>query len=96
MRTVYLVSYDISQDERRLRVCRALRAIGDHLQYSVFRCELSAREHAEMVTELDVLIDHDRDQVLIVDLGPADGRGCDCWLSLGRPYTTAERSAIVI
>jgi len=96
MRTVYLVSYDISQDERRLRVFRALRAIGDHLQYSVFRCELSAREHAEMVAELDVLIDHNHDQILIVDLGPTEGRGSNCWVSLGRPYTAAERGAIVI
>ena len=96
MRGVYLVCYDIADDDRRRNVFRALRGLGDHLQFSVFRCELSAREHAEMIALLDPIIDHDTDQILIVDLGPPDGRGYECFFSLGRPYTAATRSAIVI
>jgi len=96
MRGVYLVCYDISADHRRRDVFRTLRGYGDHLQYSVFRCELSERERAELIAEIDPLIDHDTDQILIVDLGPADGRGYGCFFSLGRPYTAAERSAIVV
>jgi len=74
MRNVFLVCYDVCNDRRLKRVYKAMRGYGDHLQFSVFRCELSARERAEMIAELSPLIAHDEDQVLIIDIGPADGR----------------------
>jgi CRISPR-associated protein Cas2 len=73
-----------------------MRGYGDHLQLSVFRCELSDRERAEMIAELSPLIAHDQDQVLIVDLGPADGRGELVFRSLGRAYVAPERHAIIV
>ena len=92
----YLVSYDIT-DERRLRhVYQALRGYGDHVQYSVFICELSARERAQMIATLQPLIDHAADQVIIVDLGPAHGRAESCVQALGLPYTHPNRHAIVV
>lgn len=96
MRSRYLVSYDVSDDKRLRRVFKTLRGFGDHVQFSVFRCDLSVRERTELVAALDPLIDHDADQVLIVDLGPTDGRGADCIESLGRPYTCPERHAIIV
>ena len=96
MRTMYLVSYDVSDAKRLRRVFKAMRGFGDHLQYSVFRCDLSARERAEMIATIDAIIDHVADQVLIVDLGPPDGRALECFLSLGRPYTPPERLAVVV
>ena len=74
MRNVYLVAYDICDSKRLRRVYKAMRGYGDHLQFSVFRCELSDRERAEMISELGGLIAHDEDQVLVIDIGPADGR----------------------
>ena len=41
MRNRYIVTYDICDDARRTAVYKALRGFGDHLQYSVFRCDLS-------------------------------------------------------
>ena len=59
MRNVVFVSYDIS-DARRLRlVYQYMRGRGDHVQYSVFRCELSATERARLIMGLADLIDHD-------------------------------------
>lgn len=96
MRQAYIVSYDVS-DPRRLRaVFRLLRGYGDHLQLSVFRCELNDRELVELRAKLGQAIHHDQDQVLFVDLGPADGRARDAIRSLGRAYTHPERHAIIV
>ena len=96
MRNVFLVSYDICNDKRLRRVYKAMRGYGDHLQFSVFRCELSARERAEMIAELSPLIAHDEDQVLIIDIGPADGRANLVVESIGKPYVAAERHAVIV
>lgn len=96
MRSVYLVTYDVCDPKRLRLVFRAMRGFGQHLQYSVFRCELSARELVDMSTALEFLIKHDEDQVLIVDLGPAEGRATSCIRSLGQPYTCPQRHAVVV
>jgi CRISPR-associated protein Cas2 len=44
MRRVFLVSYDIPDDKRRNRVFKLLTGWGDHVQYSVFCCQLNPRE----------------------------------------------------
>jgi CRISPR-associated protein Cas2 len=96
MRNVFLICYDVSDDKRLKRVYKAMRGYGDHLQLSVFRCELSPRERAEMIAELSPLIAHDEDQVLIIDIGPADGRASLVFEALGRAYVAPERHAIIV
>lgn len=96
MRNVFLVSYDICNDKRLRKVYKAMRGYGDHLQFSVFRCELSEREKAEMIAELSPLISHDEDQVLVIDIGPADGRATVVFESLGKPYVAPERHAVIV
>jgi CRISPR-associated protein Cas2 len=96
MRNVYVVCYDISNDCRLRRVYKVMRGFGEHIQLSVFRCELSARERIEMLAALTLVINHDEDQVLIVDIGPADGRGATVFQALGRAYLSPQRHAIVV
>jgi CRISPR-associated protein Cas2 len=96
LRTVYLVCYDICESRRLRLVYKTMRGYGDHLQFSVFRCELSARERAELIGALALVINHDEDQVLIVDLGPADGRASECFFALGKPYTPPVRLAVIV
>lgn len=96
MRQTYIVSYDISDPKRLRLVFRTMRGYGDHLQLSVFRCELNHRELVELRTKLDATIKHDEDQVLFVDVGPADGRGRTSIGAIGRAYTHPERHAIVV
>lgn len=96
MRNRYLITYDISDDERRNLVFKTLRGAGDHIQYSVFRCDLSEKEKVTLVAQLHPMIHHAEDQILVVDLGPVDGRGSTCVEPIGRPYFSPERSAIVI
>ncbi len=96
MRNVFLVSYDVCNDKRLRKVYKAMRGYGDHLQFSVFRCELSEREKAEMIAELTPIIAHDEDQVLIIDIGPADGRATVVFEALGKPYVAPERHALIV
>jgi CRISPR-associated protein Cas2 len=96
MRQTYIVTYDITSDKRRGRVFKHLKGYGDHLQLSVFRCDLSRRELVELRTKLADIIHHVQDQVLFVDVGPAEGRGSTAINSIGRIYIEPERSAVVM
>ena len=93
---LYVITYDIADDKRRTKVFDYLRRWGNHLQYSVFRCELSKRQLAELNADLKEKIHHEDDQILIFDLGPVSGRASQCVVSIGAPYTHPERHALVL
>jgi len=96
MRKSFLVSYDICDDKRLRKVFQTMRGYGDHLQYSVFECQLTATDLVRLRAELGEIIHHDQDQVLFVDLGPAEGRGDRVITALGRPYTNLDAPCIVV
>ncbi|MCW5802250.1 MAG: CRISPR-associated endonuclease Cas2 [Deltaproteobacteria bacterium] len=96
MRNRFIVTYDISEDDRRNRVFALLRGRGDHLQYSVFRCDLSPAERVSLLADLHRLIDHGYDQILLFDLGPIDGRAATCIDSIGRRYLAPERTVFIL
>lgn len=96
MRSTYLVCYDISDAKRLRRIFRICRNYGTHLQYSVFECEMTPRERIELERELAEEIHHDEDQVLFVDLGPAEGRGNRVIVSLGIPYSKWDAPCYVV
>jgi CRISPR-associated protein Cas2 len=97
MRRRYLITYDISDDKRRNRVFKTLRDRGDHVQFSVFLCELNPREYASLKGQLQEFVHQRQDQVLILDLGLADdileiGQGLDC---VGFAYNPPHRVVVV-
>ena len=97
MRRRYLITYDVADDKRRMNIFKALRNRGDHVQYSVFICELNEREYASLRGELKEYVNHNQDQVLILDLGLADntleiGQGLDC---IGQGYRPPQRVIVV-
>jgi CRISPR-associated protein Cas2 len=96
MRQAYLVTYDICDPRRLRQVFQTMRGYGDHLQLSVFRCELTLRERIELRAKLRDILHLGEDHVLFVDLGPADGRALTSIESLGRAYTHPERLAVVV
>ena len=61
---LYLISYDISDDGRRYRVCEALKDFGHRVQYSVFECDLDDKGFAELRDRLDFAIDGKEDSCL--------------------------------
>lgn len=95
MRTTYLVCYDISDDKRLRQVFKTCRNYGDHLQYSIFECDLDVMERMRLEAELGDIIDHVEDQVLFVSLGPAEGRGDRVITSLGIPYMKMDAPCYV-
>lgn len=96
MRHTYLVCYDISNDLRRSRVLKAMKGFGDHLQYSVFECQLNATDLARCRHALGKVIHHRDDQVLFVNLGPSEGRGDRVISALGRAYAPLDAPCIVV
>lgn len=91
----YVVAYDIGDPKRWRRVFKLMKAYGRWAQLSVFHCRLSGRRRAEMAMALETLIMRDEDHVLILDLGPADEDDVAIE-SLGRPFESIERRAVVI
>ena len=76
MRNRYLIAYDVSDDKRRNSVFTTLMANGDHVQFSVFLCELNDMELARLKVELLEAINNRQDQVLILDMGDANQKIC--------------------
>jgi len=96
LRNRYLVAYDISDDKRWRKVYRCMNGYGDPVQYSVFVCDLSDRERVLMVGSLLPLINQREDRVMIVDLGPVDGRAAKAIEFLGRSLPMPERGPVVV
>jgi len=95
MRRHYLITYDVSDDKRRTQIFEALKDHGDHVQFSVFFCELNAMELAQLRTLIHPLVHVKEDQVMFVDLGPDHApleAGLEC---LGKPYDPPVRTMII-
>jgi CRISPR-associated protein Cas2 len=73
-----------------------MRDSGDHLQLSVFECQLTDTEKTILSEKLSQIIHHDLDQVLFVDLGPSDGRGERVIDSIGLPYSNVDAACVVV
>ncbi|MBI4026448.1 MAG: CRISPR-associated endonuclease Cas2 [Verrucomicrobia bacterium] len=96
MRTTYLVCYDIADEKRLRQVFKACRNFGDHLQFSVFECDLNPTEKIEMERVLGDIINQNEDQVLFVALGPSEGRGDRVISAMGLPYTKLDAPCYVV
>ena len=96
MRSSYLVCYDISDPKRLRNVFKFLRSFGDHLQFSIFECQLTPKDLAACRGGLSRIIHHLEDQVLFVNLGPAAGRGDRVITALGKPYSNVDAPCIIV
>ena len=59
MRNSYIVSYDISDPKRLRQVFQTMRGWGDHLQYSVFECDLDPRQARQLEARFTHLVNPD-------------------------------------
>lgn len=91
----YLVTYDISDDKRRSEVFDLLSGMGDWAQFSVFFCELTARELATLRGRMRAEINQREDQVLILDLGPISQPLEGGLEVLGRAYEVPTRTVVI-
>lgn len=95
MRNTFLVCYDIANDLRLRKVHKTMRGFGDHLQYSIFECQFTPTDLVRCRHALAKVIHHKQDQVLFVDLGPAEGRGDRVITALGLPYVAFDSPCII-
>ncbi|MCG3192715.1 MAG: CRISPR-associated endoribonuclease Cas2 [Thermoanaerobaculia bacterium] len=95
MRTRYIVTYDVCEPRRLRRVFKVMKGAGDHLQLSVFRCDLSDRQLEVLKEKLTREI-KGKDQVLFVEVGPSDGGLAERIWSLGKPYEEAEQGPVIV
>jgi len=96
MRRRYLVTYDIADEKRLKKVFKVMKDYGDHLQFSVFLCDLNEIEKIRMESAIRSFMNEKSDQVLIVDLGIATRQvDEESFYALGRPLVFQPRAKIV-
>ena len=73
-----------------------MRGFGDHLQYSIFECQMTQTDLVRCRHLLSGSIDHKEDQVLFVDLGLSESRGDRVITALGKAYAPIDAPCIVV
>lgn len=73
-----------------------MKGFGEHLQLSVFQCDLPAIDLVKMREALTEIINHSEDQILIFDLGPTEGRPIKSVEALGQKAVLHERKAQIV
>ena len=96
MRHRFLVCYDVADPRRLARTYRKMNGFGEPAQYSVFICDLSPKERALLETALTEILNLKEDRVLIVDMGPSEGRGRESFTTLGNARELPRRSAVIV
>ena len=92
----YIVSYDIMDAKRLHTVHKTMKGFGDPIHYSVFRCNLSEKGKVELMAALTEIVKHDQDRIMIVDLGPLEGRVDDRIDFIGLHPLDMERRSIIV
>jgi len=62
-RNFFLISYDITDNNRRCRLHRFLRQFGNRVQYSVFEFYLTEKEFLYVQNEIKRIIDKKKDKI---------------------------------
>jgi CRISPR-associated protein Cas2 len=74
-----VVSYDISSDRRRGRVCKLLQDYGERVQYSVFECLLRPEDLKRLRERLKPLLEPAEDDVRFYRLCASCRRRATVW-----------------
>lgn len=96
MRNRFLVCYDVAHPKRLERTYKKMNGFGDPVQYSVFVCDLSPKERVLLEEALTGILNLKEDRVLIVDTGPAEGRGQECFTTMGKSRGFASRAPVIV
>ncbi|MFP5023510.1 CRISPR-associated endonuclease Cas2 [Pseudonocardia phyllosphaerae] len=66
----YVLAYDVTSDNRRVRVAKKLESYGDRLQYSVFLVDIKPARMVRLKAAVTACLEAGVDSLLICDLGP--------------------------
>lgn len=81
---LYLVSYDIPSDRRRVKLARHLEDYGQRVQYSVFELEVSPEVFQRVKTEMSDLLNLEEDNIRVYPICAA------CARNVGKVGTAVE------
>jgi CRISPR-associated protein Cas2 len=95
MRKRYLIAYDVSDDKRRTAIFKTLMGNGDHVQFSVFLCQLNDVELARLKGRLLESVNARQDQIVVLDLGPADSELASRLECIGKAYSPPARVMVI-
>ena len=87
-----VVAYDIADDKRRLRVMKLLAGYGEHVQESVFECDLAPALYRQLLQRLEHVANLKADHIEIYHLRRADVERT-VHLGIGEPV---RRAAVTI
>lgn len=94
MRHTYIVSYDICDPKRLRKMHKKLQGFGDHVQLSVFCCDLNDKERVLLQGALLDIINQREDLVMIVDVGPSGSD--ERFEFLGKRLATTDRKSVIV
>lgn len=98
MRNYVLVTYDVT-DEKRLRlIYKLLRGYGEHVQYSIFLCQLTDKDKLVLSEKIKDILHHTEDQAILINLGRVDGQRDALpqnWDIIGSPFVPADHSVMI-
>ncbi len=96
MRHRYLVCYDVANAKRLRQIHKKMLGFGDPIQYSVFKCDLSAAEHALMRGTIQDVINARDDRIMIIRIGPVDDSSSKAVEFMGKPLAPWERQRAIV
>lgn len=74
-----VVSYDIPDDKRRTKVMKTMKDFGQHVQYSVFECEIKHKDYGRLRQQLKKLINPRLDNIRFYVLSKEDLKKRQVW-----------------
>lgn len=66
--TFYVLTYDISDDKRRLKIAKIMEAVGDRVQHSVFEAYLTPQELEKLLKRVTKVLAAKEDSLRIYQL----------------------------
>lgn len=74
---MFVISYDIPENRRRLRVSKALKNVGERVQKSVFEVHIEARRLKSIINHIQELTEPEEDSVRFYPTCAACKRGIE-------------------
>ncbi|MEZ6129346.1 MAG: CRISPR-associated endonuclease Cas2 [Planctomycetaceae bacterium] len=96
MKRCYLVCYDIADPKRLRQVFKICKGYGEHWQYSIFFCVLKDLDRVRMQAELEEVMHHKQDQILMMDLGQDETSARGNTVALGQPMDDPLEGTVLV
>lgn len=90
---LHLIAYDIGSPRRLRRVAKACADYGVRMEKSVFECDLTDEQMAELWTRLSKIVDEDVDRVYDYRIGAIERRNIR---RLGHSPETPDAEEILV